>query len=131
MGGVPGARGALAVVVNIAGQGVRSINMDTGRVNRRFYHLATIRHTGSYAADGFLIVRSAYNAHGDKSQALYTRPDGRADFLADSGCVTLWLEDGVGLSSRPRSSAERHRSSQRRAAVGAILARCACDSVFG
>jgi len=95
MGGVPGSRGALAVVINIARQGVRAINMDTGRVNKRFYHLATIKH--SFGPDRFTVVRSAYDLYGDKSSGLWTGPDGRADFLADSGCVSLWLEDGVGL----------------------------------
>lgn len=95
MGGVPGARGALAVVINTAGAGVRAINMDTGRVNKRFYHLATIKPMG--ASDGFLVVRSAYDVYGDKSQGLTTGPDGKADFVADSGCVSLWIEDGVGL----------------------------------
>jgi alpha-amylase len=97
MGGVPGARGALAVVINTAARGVQAINMDTGRVNKRFYHLATIKHLGTYEADGFLVVRSAYHQYGDKAEGLWTGPDGRADFLADSGCVSLWLEDGVGL----------------------------------
>jgi alpha-amylase len=98
MGGVPGARGALAVVINIAEHGVRAINMDTGRVNKRFYHLTTLKHTGSYDAGGFLVVRSAYLQYGDKAEGLWTGLDGRADFLADSGCVTIWLEDGVGLN---------------------------------
>lgn len=97
MGGVPGARGALAVVINTAATGVQAINMDTGRVNRRFYHLATIKHTGTNDADGFLVVRSAYNQYGDKAQGLWTGADGKADFVADSGSVSLWLEDGVGL----------------------------------
>jgi alpha-amylase len=98
MGGVPGARGALAVVINTAREGVRAVNMDTGRVNKRFYHLATIKRTGASDSDGFLVVRSAYGVYGDKSQGLYTGPDGKADFVADSGCVSLWLEDGVGLA---------------------------------
>jgi alpha-amylase len=97
MGGVPGARGALAVVINTAASGVRPINMDTGRVNRRFYHLATIKQAGTNDADDFIVVRSAYQQYGDKSEAIWTGPDGRADFLADSGTVSLWLEDGVGL----------------------------------
>ena len=71
--------------------------MDTGRVNKRFYHLATLKHTGSYDAGGFLVVRSAYLQYGDKAEGLWTGLDGRADFLADSGCVTIWLEDGVGF----------------------------------
>jgi alpha-amylase len=97
MGGVRGARGALAVVINIAGAGVRAINMDTGRTNKRFYHLATIKHSGAHGLGGFVIVRSAYNLYGDKSQGLTTGADGKADFVADAGCVSIWLEDGVGL----------------------------------
>ena len=97
MGGVPGARGALAVVINTAANGVRPINMDTGRVNRRFYHLATIKHAGTNDTDGFIVVRTPYQQYGDKSEAIWTGTDGRADFLADSGTVSLWLEDGVGL----------------------------------
>jgi hypothetical protein len=74
MGGVPGARSALAVVINIASSGVRPINMDTGQVKRRFYHLATIKHAGTYDADGFIVVRSAYQQYGDKSEAIWTGP---------------------------------------------------------
>ena len=99
MGGVAGARGALAVVINTAREGVQAVNMDTGRVNKRFYHLATIKPVGWEGADGFLVVRSAYDRYGDKSQGLTTGSDGRADFVADSGCVSLWLEDGVGLAT--------------------------------
>jgi alpha-amylase len=97
MGGVAGARGALAVVINTAREGVQAVNMDTGRGNKRFYHLATIKPVGWEGADGFLVVSSAYDRYGEKSQGLYTGADGRADFVADSGCVSLWLEDGVGL----------------------------------
>ena len=46
---------------------------------------------------GYIVVRSAYQQYGDKSEAIWTGPDGRADFLADSGTVSLWVEDGVGL----------------------------------
>ncbi len=42
-----------------------------------------------------MVIRLQY---GDKAEGLWTGPDGRADFLADSGCVTIWLEDGVGLN---------------------------------
>lgn len=97
MGGVPGARGALAVVINNAARGVRSVWMDSGRLNRRFYHLATIKHTGSYEPGGFLVVRSGYGVYGDKAEGLWTDGSGRACFPADSGSVSLWIEDGVGL----------------------------------
>jgi hypothetical protein len=40
------------------------------------------------------VVRSSYGLCGRKSSGLWTGP---ADFLADSGCLSLWLEDGVGL----------------------------------
>jgi alpha-amylase len=97
LGGVPGARGALAVVINTAGSGVRAVNLDTGRTSRRFYHLATIKHGGSTIPESFIVARSAYQQYGDKAEAVWTGPDGRADFLADAGAVSLWLEDGVGL----------------------------------
>lgn len=93
MGGVPGARGAMAVVLSNAFGGTRSVRMDTGRVNRRFYHLATIK-----LASGFLVVRSRYDLFGDKAEALYTDSTGHADFLTEGGAVTIWLEDGVGLT---------------------------------
>ncbi len=98
MGGVAGAKGALAVVLNNAAAGVRAVEMDTGRVNRRFYHLATIKHTGRHEQDGFEVVRSRYEMYGDKAAALWTDGRGRAWFPADSGSVSLWLEDGVGLA---------------------------------
>jgi alpha-amylase len=97
MGGVPGARGALAVVLNTAREGVRAVRMDTGRSNRRFYHLATLKQGGHNAGDGFEVVRSRYDLYGDKAEGLWTGADGRADFVADAGSVSLWLEDGVGL----------------------------------
>lgn len=98
MGFVPGARGALAVVINIAGSGVRAINMDTGRANRRFHHLATIKHSGAYSGAGFLVAGAPYQVYGDKAEAVETGPDGHAEFVADSGAVSLWLEDGAELS---------------------------------
>jgi alpha-amylase len=98
MGFVPGARGAMAVVINNAGTGVGAMNMDTGRASRRFYHLATVKFSGSYGNDGFTAARAAYLVYGDKAEALWTGPDGKADFLADSGAVSVWLEDGVGLT---------------------------------
>jgi alpha-amylase len=97
MGGVPGARGALAVVVNNGYAGVRAIRMDTGRASRRFYHLATIKHTGTADPGGFQVVRGAYGMYGDKADGLWTDAGGWADFLADSGTAALWVEDGVGL----------------------------------
>jgi alpha-amylase len=94
---VPGARGALAVVMSNAASGVHAVRMDTGRLGRRFYHLATIKHTGRTDASGFAVVRSPYLVYGDKAEGLWTGPDGRADFVAEAGTVSLWLEDGVGL----------------------------------
>jgi alpha-amylase len=94
MGGVPGARGAMAVVLSNGSGGVRSVRMDTGRVSRRFYHLATIKLGGG----GFLVARNRYDLFGDKAEGLHTDGAGSADFLTEGGAVTIWLEDGVGLN---------------------------------
>jgi hypothetical protein len=102
MGGVPGAKGALAVVVSNAAGGVRAIRMDTGRVNRRSYHPATIKHTGTNDAGGFLVARSPYGVYGDKVEGPWTDGSGDADLLADSGTVALWLEGGSRAPARPR-----------------------------
>jgi alpha-amylase len=93
MGFVPGAKGAMAVVINNSNGVVKGIRMDTGRANRRFYHLATIK-SGS---DGFLVVRDKYGVYGDKSEAVWTDGDAWGEFVADGGAVSLWIEDGVGL----------------------------------
>lgn len=92
MGGVPGARGAMAVVLSNALGGVRSVRMDTGRANRRFYHLATIK-----LGDGFVVTRNRYDLFGDKAEGLFTDAAGHGDFITEGGAVTIWLEDGVGL----------------------------------
>jgi alpha-amylase len=92
LGGVPGARGAMAVVLSNALGGVRSVRMDTGRPNQRFYHLATIK-----LSDGFRVVRGRYELFGDKADALHTNGAGYGDFVTEGGAVTIWLEDGVGL----------------------------------
>ena len=97
LGGVEGARGAMAVVINTAAGGVGALRMDTARANRRFNLLATIKHTGSRGPDGFLVVRGRYDVYGDKATELWTDSTGRAEFLADSGTVSIWLEDGVTL----------------------------------
>ena len=81
-----------------AAAGVRAIRMDTGRVNRRFYHLATVKHTGGNDDGAFLVARGAYGVYGDKADGLWTDGSGRADFLTDAGTVSLWVEDGVGLT---------------------------------
>ena len=94
MGWVPGAKGAMAVVLNTAYDAVRAVRMDTGRPNRRFYHLATLRWTEG----GFLVVRNRYDRYGDKAEAVWTDGNGRGDFVADGGSATIWIEDGVGLT---------------------------------
>ena len=94
MGSVPGARGAMAVVLSNGLGGVRSVRMDTGRVSRRFYHLATIK----LDSGGFVVVRNRYDLFGDKAEGLYTDAAGFGDFLTEGGAVTIWLEDGVGLT---------------------------------
>jgi alpha-amylase len=97
MGGVPGALGAMAVVINIAGHGVRAVRLDTGRTSRRFRHLATIKHTGRRDQEAFLVVRGRYHLYGDKAEGLWTDGAGWGDFIADSGTVAIWLEEGVTL----------------------------------
>lgn len=98
MGFVPGAKGAMAVVINNAYNRIEAISMNTGRSNKRFYHLATIKTT----EDGFLVVRGGganrYEVYGDKAEGLWTDENGWADFLADGGTTAIWIEEGVGLS---------------------------------
>lgn len=93
MGGVEGAKGAMAVTINNSFSAVRSIRMNTGRFNKRFYHLATIK----IVDNRFVVVRQRYEMYGDKAEGLWTDQCGEADFLADGGSVSIFLEDGVGL----------------------------------
>jgi alpha-amylase len=93
MGFVPGAKGAMAVVINTAYGAVKAIRMNTGRFNKRFYHLATLKLTNQ----GFVVVRQRYDLYGDKAEGLWTDSNGWADFLADGGTASIWIEDGVGL----------------------------------
>jgi len=94
MGGVPGAKGAMAVAINNSYGAVKAIRMNTGRFNKRFYHLATIK----LKDDKFLVTRHRYDVYGDKAEGLWTDQHGWADFLADGGTAAIWIEDGVGLS---------------------------------
>jgi alpha-amylase len=94
MGFVPGAKGAMAVVINNSFGGVQGIRMDTGRPNQRFYHFATIMST----PNEFVVVRGNYQLYGTKSDALWADSSGYGDFVAEGGTVSIWLEDGVGLS---------------------------------
>lgn len=91
LGFVPGAKGAMAVVINTSYNRVRAIHMHTRRNNRRFYHAATIRWT----AGGFIVVKGTYEMYGDKKNELWTNAEGAADFIADGGSVAIWLEDGL------------------------------------
>lgn len=93
MGFVPGAKGAMAVVINTAYRAVKAIRMNTGCFNKRFYHLATLKLTDR----GFVVVRQHYDLYGDKAEGLWTDSNGWADFLADGGTASIWIEDGVGL----------------------------------
>ena len=94
MGGVSGAKGAMAVTINNSYGAVKAIRMNTGRFNKRFYHLATIK-----LKDGkFLVAKQRYEVYGDKAEYLWTDQYGWADFLADGGTAAIWIEDGVGLS---------------------------------
>ncbi len=94
MGGVPNAKGAMVVTMSNAYGAVKAIRMNTGRFNKRFYHLATIKLVGNQ----FVVVPTRYDVFGSKSEGLVTDQNGWANFLADGGSVTIWLEDGVGLS---------------------------------
>ena len=94
MGGVADAKGAMAVVINNSYGAVKAIRMNTGRFNKRFYHLATIKLT-----DGkYHVINRRYDLYGDKAEGLWTDRYGWADFLADGGTAAIWIEDGVGLS---------------------------------
>lgn len=93
MGGVEGAKGAMAVTMNNS-FGVSGIRMNTGRFNKRFYHLATIK----LAGNEFMVVRTRYDMYGDKAEGLWTDQNGEAEFVADGGTVAIWIEDGVGLT---------------------------------
>jgi alpha-amylase len=94
MGGVPGAKGAMAVTMSNSYSAVKAIRMNTGRFNKRFYHLATIKLVGNQ----FVIARNRYDVFGSKSDGLATDQYGWAEFVSDGGSVTIWIEDGVGLS---------------------------------
>jgi alpha-amylase len=94
MGGVSGAKGAMAVTINNSHGAVKAIRMNTGRFNKRFYHLATIKLSGN----NFVVAKNKYDQYGDKADGLWTDQNGWADFLADGGTAAIWIEDGVGLS---------------------------------
>jgi alpha-amylase len=87
----------MAVVINTAAGSVASVRMNTGRFNRRFYHLATVKSKGTRGPDNFQVVRYHYDRFGDKADGLWTNGSGEADFLAEAGTVAIWIEDGVGL----------------------------------
>ncbi len=94
MGGVPDAKGSMAVVINNSFGTVKAISMNTGRFNKRFYHLATIK----LKDNQFVVIKNRYDLYGNKAEGLWTDRDGWADFLADGGTASIWIEDGVGLS---------------------------------
>jgi alpha-amylase len=45
----------------------------------------------------FVVVKNRYDLYGDKAEGLSTDRSGWADFLADAGTVSIWIEDGIGL----------------------------------
>jgi len=69
--------------------------MDTGRGNRRFAHLATLKGPAlrSDTSAGFQVLRGAYPAYADNAEALLTSSDGWAHFPSDASSVAIWLED--------------------------------------
>lgn len=98
LGGVPGAKGAMAVTFSTANNAVRSIRMNTGRFNRRFYLFAVIKFTGQ----GYLITQFRYERFGERAEDVFTNEFGEADFLVEGGTVAIWIEDGVGLNPMPK-----------------------------
>ncbi|BAY41807.1 alpha-amylase (plasmid) [Nostoc sp. NIES-2111] len=94
MGNVPSAKGAMSVVINNSYDAVKAIRMNTGRFNKRFYHLATIK----LKDNKFLVAKNRYDLYGDKAEGLWADQYGWADFLADGGTAAIWIEDGVGLT---------------------------------
>lgn len=98
LGGVPGAKGAMAVTLSTAFNAVRSIQMNTGRFNRRFYLLGVIKFT----EQGYLITQFRYERFGDRAEDVFTNESGEADFLVEGGTVAIWIEDGVGLDPMPK-----------------------------
>jgi alpha-amylase len=93
LGFTEGAKGCMAVVINIAYNRVQSIRMNTLRKFKQFYHLATLKWT----EEGYLVARGAYSMYGNKEAALWTDEEGWGEFVADGGSVSIWIEDGVGL----------------------------------
>ena len=93
MGSVPGAKGAMAVVINTAYGRVQAIGMNTDRRFKAFYHLATIKWT----ENGFLVVHGSYTVYGNKESGLWTDEEGWAEFVADGGSASIWIEEGAGL----------------------------------
>lgn len=67
--------------------------MNTGRFNKRLYHLATIK----LKDNQFVVIENRYDLYGDKAEGLSTDRSGWADFLADGGTASIWIEDGIGL----------------------------------
>ncbi len=95
MGGVPGAKGAMAALIsNAPGGTVESIALDTGRINRKFYHLATLK----FYDDKFVVVRGPYDLFGSKRGELYTNFRGIGDFVVEGRTASIWLEEGTSLS---------------------------------
>ncbi|PSR53806.1 alpha-amylase [Adhaeribacter arboris] len=93
VGFVPRAKGAMVTVINNSFNKVKAINVNTGRTNKQFYHLATIKWTPG----GFLVVNNRYEQYGDKAQELWTDAEGWGNFPADGGSVSIWLEEGTQL----------------------------------
>lgn len=94
LGFVPGARGAMAVVLNTAYGRVQGIRMNTGRSSKNFWHFATVKWTEG----GYLVVQGGYALYGEKEKGLSTDENGWGEFVADGGSVSVWLEEGVDLS---------------------------------
>ena len=93
-GFVPGAKGAMAAVIsNSSGGTVESIRMETGRINKKFYHFATLK-----LFDGaFVVARGPYWLFGDKAGEIWTDSSGFGEFLAEGRTASIWLEEDAVL----------------------------------
>lgn len=64
------------------------------QIMRAFVKLREMKSTPA----GFEVVKGNYQLYGTKSGGLWTDSAGWGDFVAEGGTVSIWLEDGVGLS---------------------------------
>lgn len=94
-GFVSGAKGAMvAVISNAPGGTVQSIQMNTGRKNKKFYHFATLK----LFAGQFVVARGPYSLFGDRAGEIWTDSSGSGKFLAEGRTASIWLEEDAVLN---------------------------------